>query len=108
MQEELFIHSDISLFRFVIPGLTRNPVFSWIPAFAEILNRYIILHLESVLSNKQAMELDILQDSALCCQIKYGAFARLIPLGDAVFPAICRHNLPAKRDNVKIIPPYLI
>ena len=26
------IHNDISLFLFVIPGLTRNPVFSWIPA----------------------------------------------------------------------------
>ena len=24
----------ISLIRFVIPGLTRNPVFIWIPAFA--------------------------------------------------------------------------
>ena len=30
----LFIQNDISLFLFVIPGLTRNPVFSWIPAFA--------------------------------------------------------------------------
>ena len=28
------IHSEISLFLIVIPGLTRNPVFSWIPAFA--------------------------------------------------------------------------
>jgi hypothetical protein len=27
------IHDDINLFWFVIPGLTRNPVFSWIPAF---------------------------------------------------------------------------
>jgi hypothetical protein len=27
-----FIHDDISLIRFVIPGLTRNPVFFWIPA----------------------------------------------------------------------------
>ena len=25
---------DISLIQFVIPGLTRNPVFFWIPAFA--------------------------------------------------------------------------
>jgi len=30
----LIIHNDINLNRFVIPGLTRNPVFSWIPAFA--------------------------------------------------------------------------
>ena len=36
-----FIHDDISLIRFVIPGLTTlprldtgNPVFFWIPAFA--------------------------------------------------------------------------
>jgi len=29
-----FIHDDINLIAFVIPGLTRNPVFSWIPAFA--------------------------------------------------------------------------
>jgi len=29
---EDFIHDDISLEQFVIPGLTRNPVFSWIPA----------------------------------------------------------------------------
>jgi hypothetical protein len=28
------IHDDISLPHFVIPGLTRNPVFFWIPAFA--------------------------------------------------------------------------
>jgi len=28
------IHDDISLIRFVIPGLTRNPVFFWIPTFA--------------------------------------------------------------------------
>jgi len=28
------IHDDISLTQFVIPGLTRNPVFSWISAFA--------------------------------------------------------------------------
>src|SRR4030042_6258260 len=28
------IHGDISLIRFVIPGLTRNPVFFWIPALA--------------------------------------------------------------------------
>ncbi len=27
-----FIHNDISPFLFVIPGLTRNPVPSWIPA----------------------------------------------------------------------------
>jgi len=29
----VIIHDDISLMRFVIPGLTRNPVFFWIPAF---------------------------------------------------------------------------
>jgi len=29
-----FIHNDISLFLLVIPGLTRNPVVRWIPAFA--------------------------------------------------------------------------
>ena len=28
------IHDDISLMQFVIPGLTRNPVIFWIPAFA--------------------------------------------------------------------------
>ena len=28
----LAIHDDISLIRFVIPGMTRNPVFFWIPA----------------------------------------------------------------------------
>ncbi len=28
------MHGHISLMPFVIPGLTRNPVFSWIPAFA--------------------------------------------------------------------------
>jgi hypothetical protein len=28
------MHDDINLIAFVIPGLTRNPVFSWIPAFA--------------------------------------------------------------------------
>jgi hypothetical protein len=30
----LSIHDDINIIAFVIPGLTRNPVFSWIPAFA--------------------------------------------------------------------------
>ena len=28
------MHNNISLIRFVIPGLTRNPVFFWIPALA--------------------------------------------------------------------------
>lgn len=28
------IHDDFGLTRFVIPGLTRKPVFSWIPASA--------------------------------------------------------------------------
>jgi len=28
------VHNDIRLALFVIPGSTRNPVFSWIPAFA--------------------------------------------------------------------------
>jgi hypothetical protein len=32
--ERQLIHDDINLIAFVIPGLTRNPVFSWIPAFA--------------------------------------------------------------------------
>jgi hypothetical protein len=27
------MHDDISLTRLVIPGLTRNPVFFWIPVF---------------------------------------------------------------------------
>jgi hypothetical protein len=34
--ELYIIHDDISPLRFVIPGLTRNPVFSWIPVFAGI------------------------------------------------------------------------
>jgi hypothetical protein len=29
-----YIHNDTSFIRFLIPGLTRNPVFFWIPAFA--------------------------------------------------------------------------
>jgi hypothetical protein len=33
-RSNVFIHDDISLIQFVIPGLTRNPVFPWIPAFA--------------------------------------------------------------------------
>ncbi len=31
---ETVIHDNINLFGSVIPGLTRNPVFSWILAFA--------------------------------------------------------------------------
>ena len=31
---ECIIHDDISLIQSVIPGLTRNRVFFWIPAFA--------------------------------------------------------------------------
>jgi len=35
MRSALFvIHDDIGLKQCVIPGLTRNPVFFWIPAFA--------------------------------------------------------------------------
>jgi len=30
----IITHNDISPVLFVIPGLTRNPGFSWIPAFA--------------------------------------------------------------------------
>ena len=30
--QTLIIHNDIDPIHFVIPGLTRNPVFSWIPA----------------------------------------------------------------------------
>jgi len=45
-----FIHDDISLVRFVIPGLTKpapyliwgNPVFSWIPAFAGMTYSVVI------------------------------------------------------------------
>jgi hypothetical protein len=33
-RESITINDDINLIAFVIPGLTRNPVFSWIPAFA--------------------------------------------------------------------------
>jgi len=32
-QGNIGIHDDTSLLQSVIPGLTRNPVFSWIPAF---------------------------------------------------------------------------
>jgi len=31
---KILIHDDIRLIQFVIPGLTRNPVLFWIPAFA--------------------------------------------------------------------------
>ena len=37
-----FIHDDISLMHFVIPGLTRNPVLSWIPAFAGMTRSVVI------------------------------------------------------------------
>ena len=43
-----------------------------IPAKAEILKRYIILHLEPILSNAQAMELDELRIRLCLCKIKYG------------------------------------
>jgi len=47
---------------FVIPDLIRNPVFSiWIPAFAEILKRHIILHLEPILSNTRVKVLGIFE-----------------------------------------------
>ncbi len=36
------IHSDISLQLSVIPGLTRNPAFFWIPAFAGMTYSYLI------------------------------------------------------------------
>ena len=36
------MHDAISLARFVIPGLTRNLLFSWIPAFAGMTTFAII------------------------------------------------------------------
>jgi len=36
------IHDDINLCRFVIPGLTRNPVFSWIPSFEGMTSSVVI------------------------------------------------------------------
>jgi hypothetical protein len=45
-----------------------------IPAKAEILKWYIILHLEPILSNAQAKELDIVSIRLCFCQIKYGGF----------------------------------
>ena len=53
---------------FVIPGLTRNPVFFWIPAFADILNGYLILHLKYMVSNSAGK----LYSINLICQINYG------------------------------------
>jgi len=35
--------TTISLMQIVIPGLTRNPVFAWIPAFA-VMTRYVVLY----------------------------------------------------------------
>jgi hypothetical protein len=40
--KEQIIHSDISLQLSVIPGLTRNPVFFWIPASAGMTYSYLI------------------------------------------------------------------
>ena len=42
MGSERTIHDDISPIQFVIPGLTRNPVFSWIPAFAGMTSFSVI------------------------------------------------------------------
>jgi hypothetical protein len=36
------MYEDISLSQFVIPGLTRNPVFFWIPAFAGMTSAVVI------------------------------------------------------------------
>jgi hypothetical protein len=36
------MHYDISLMQLVIPGLTRNPVFFWIPAFAGMTRSVVI------------------------------------------------------------------
>jgi len=33
-QKNITVHDDISLLQSVIPGLTRNPLFFWIPTFA--------------------------------------------------------------------------
>ena len=33
-EDRVIMHNDIGLMQFVIPGLTRNPVFFWIPAFS--------------------------------------------------------------------------
>jgi len=37
-----FTDDDTNLVQFVIPGLTRNPVFSWIPAFAGMTSSTVI------------------------------------------------------------------
>jgi len=36
------IHDDVNPFRFVIPGLTRNPEPFWIPAFAGMTGVVVI------------------------------------------------------------------
>ena len=46
-----------------------------IPASAEILKRYIFLHVEPVLSNPQAAGLDILRVRLYLCKIKYGGIS---------------------------------
>jgi len=64
------------------PDSHRGP---WIPAFAEILKRYIILHLGPILSNAQATELDVLRIRLCLCKIKYGGFTLTYLFEDAVF-----------------------
>jgi hypothetical protein len=79
---EVPMHHERRLAQFVIPGSTKpapylipgNRVFFWIPAFAEILKRYIILHLEPISQMQQATELHILRIRLHLCKIKYGGF----------------------------------
>jgi len=60
-----------------------------IPAKAEILKRDIILHLEPILSNTQATELDILGFGQVCCKIKYDGFTWTPLFRDVVFAIFC-------------------
>jgi four helix bundle protein len=50
LRKDPIIHDDIGLMQFVIPGLNRNPVPFWIPAFAG-MTRFVVIN-DAVYNNQ--------------------------------------------------------
>jgi len=72
---------------------------SVIPAEAEILRRYIVLHMEPILSNTQGPELDAFRIRPCLCKIKYGELSGYAVFGDAIFYSFLPCWLEAEGSN---------
>jgi hypothetical protein len=60
------IPNEINLYQSVIPGLTRNPVFFWIPAFAG-MTCFVVIN-DAVYNEFGVMNLNIISELPACRQ----------------------------------------